>query len=439
MFLHPGVLMLLVWLSAIASFFALPYILTYRRVDPEGILILFLYLFSFCFFAFLAAPLRSPSIEKGPKMVSYGAAKCILTVASLFALLMFALDMHQRGAVDLSALADYRTMQAQALLHGESSASSTFFKLAFLTYPAGYCYIALMIIVSSRIPFLKVGLFGIAPPIMAAFLMGGRTPILCALFIISISLYIRVYYTHNFRDLTGSKNIITTKKKFLIFSLFLFAFLYFCQVFIVRAGSVGGADAMFELTGSIWGVTFDGPAADALVSLIGAKATYLLFVFSWYFNQGVLISNGVFASYDGDYLLGAYGIDLVSAVVRRVEPVWLSDRFEDLLSLHIYGFFPSAFGSLFVDFGFYGLIATSVWGWLSGFVYYKAQSSSDFRYMVILAFVTMGVVFSLINTPFGFGNGLVIHIWLILSCCLIKMQPQAAISSGHRPADHPRP
>ncbi|MDM7980537.1 MAG: oligosaccharide repeat unit polymerase [Rhizobium sp.] len=433
MLIHPGILMLLVWLSASISFFALPYTLTFRSLDAEALLILFLYLFSFCFSAFLAAPLRSPNSEKLVRIISYGSARSLLALASLFSISMFILDMLQRGAFDLGALADYRTMQAQALLHGEASSSSIFFKLAFLTYPASYSYIAMMIIVSPRIPFLKIGVLGIAPAILAAFLMGGRTPILCAIFISSVSLYIRLNYANSLLDPAERKDLLTPRRKFTFIVLVALAFIYFCQVFILRADSVGGTDAMFRLTGSIWGVMFDGPAADALVSLIGAKATYLLLVFSWYFNQGVLISNDVFASYGGDYLWGAYGIDLVSAVVRRVDPVWLSDGFDELLSLQVYGFFPSAFGSLFVDFGFYGLIVTSIWGWLSGFVYLKVQSSSDIRYLVVFAFVIMGVIFSLINTPLGFGNGLMIHIWLFLSCSLIRVQPEAATFDRDRP------
>jgi hypothetical protein len=53
------------------------------------------------------------------------------------------------------------------------------------------------------------------------------------------------------------------------------------------------------------------------------------------------------------------------------------------------------------------------WGWLAGFVYRKIKLTPDARWVYLGPLITMGIVFSLINTPIGFGNGLIIHFWML--------------------------
>jgi hypothetical protein len=46
---------------------------------------------------------------------------------------------------------------------------------------------------------------------------------------------------------------------------------------------------------------------------------------------------------------------------------------------------------------------------------------------VVGPFVTLGLVFSLINTPLGFTNGLVTHAWLLAAFMLLRRTaPQRA-------------
>jgi hypothetical protein len=95
---------------------------------------------------------------------------------------------------------------------------------------------------------------------------------------------------------------------------------------------------MLQIVAHQWGVTFSGPGADFMIAAFGAVTTYIIFVFVWYLVQGVVMANSLFVSYQGDALWGVYGLDLLSAVVRRLDPEGVADSFNYLLALDTYGF-----------------------------------------------------------------------------------------------------
>lgn len=422
MFLHPGLMILAVWSLAFVSYFILPFVLTWRSVQFEGLLVLFLFIFAFCFSAFLQSPILKKQIPKEQIYQNTKKADYILTIACIVAISMFMLDMisNSRG-IGLDVISANRNDQAQALLHGGPSMSSIPFKIAFIFYPASYTYIVLTLLLSNQIKFVRLALFGILPGLLAAFVMGGRSPLLCTIFLIGTSWLLRPKFeAQDIKNCQPDLLIIPTYIKALSAICLLIALGYFIKVFLVRAETTEGASAIFRSVGIRWGVTFDGPVASAMVNLAGEKITYLVFVFSWYFNQGVLISNSIFTDFKGGSLFGIYGVDIFSAIARRLNPQWVTDHFEYLLNINIYGFFPSAFGTLFIDFGYFGLAVSAIWGGLSAFVYRKVQAGYDRRYRILYPFVVMGIVFSLINTPFGFGNGLITYFWLFLAFGLVK-------------------
>jgi hypothetical protein len=81
---------------------------------------------------------------------------------------------------------------------------------------------------------------------------------------------------------------------------------------------------------------------------------------------------------------------------------------------------PSAFGSLYVDFAFVGLVFTAIWGWWTAFVYKNYKQGYDHRWMMVAPFVNLGIFFSLINTPLGFSNGFMTHLWLYIGFKAIR-------------------
>jgi hypothetical protein len=145
------------------------------------------------------------------------------------------------------------------------------------------------------------------------------------------------------------------------------------------------------------------------------------------------MSNFLFSGYDGPMQLGVYGIDIVSAIMRRLDPDRVAGGFDTLLTLGTYGFLPSAWGSLFVDLHLGGVMACISWGIFSAWVWRKTSIERHARWLTVAPFVTIGIIFSLVNTPFGFSNGFVTHLWLLVALALTR--PRDARKTSLQPLD----
>ena len=253
---------------------------------------------------------------------------------------------------------------------------------------------------------------------------GGRVQIFYAILVALISNILRKKYAKILQVNVPSKSKLTLKKitlySILIISLLVIS-VYFVNVFFARAESVGGAYGMFDIAEKIWGIGFRGKLSNLLFSNFSEDIIFLVFMFSWYLSQGFVMSNIIFESYEGPYQLGVYGIEILTAIVRRFDGLFVYDNFQYLMDLGTYGFLPSAFGSLYIDFGFFGLIIAFLWGMWSMLVYKKVKSS-NVKSMILYPFMTIGIILSIINTPIGMTNGLVTFTWMFIAYYSIKTQ-----------------
>lgn len=450
--LHPAVLMLLVWLGGIAIFFILPFQLEEGRVMTlYGFLILALFIAVFCGGALAAARPQPQRPRKANVTVDFRLTDRVLITAGVIAVLASLMDVQGRNVLDLADAYQARSDRAGALMAGSSQSDSTiWFQIAFLTYPASYVYIVREVGFRARPLVWRLVLFGLAPAVLSALAMGGRSPLLYALMMLIFGFGLRKYLFKQDarkamvpRARTGSPATARRKPfklgaagKAGVAILVGAALVYFVQVFFTRADVVGGVDTMFGVASTSWGVNFNGRFSDIIFGVFGPDGAYLIFIFAWYMVQGLLISNVIFTEYDGAMLFGGYGIDLVSALMRRVNGDFLGQGYAVLLDLNTYGFFPSAFGALYVDLGLFGLIPCLIWGWLAGKVYGKIKLGEDPRWLLIAPFVVLGVSFSLINTPIGFSNGFVTHIWMVVAFLTARpllRQPAGAATSARAP------
>jgi hypothetical protein len=441
---HPAVLMLLSWGIAFAVFFIMPFSLESRTMTLYGYLILLLFIATFCVGA-LSAARPMPQAKRNPAIViDFGRADRVLMVVCTIAILMFILDVQGRNLFDLADAYQKRSVRADGLLQGSESESTIWFQIGFLTYPASYVYLVREIGFKARPLVWKVAVFGFAPVVLASLAMGGRAPLLFVIIFAVFAYNVRkqVFSTRDaVRGTAGLGRMPgraqSAKPKRTLFRLGVapkagaailagVAMVYFVQVFLTRAQGAGGADAMFGVADLNWGVGFNGRFSSVFYSTLGVEGTYLVFVFAWYAIQGIVMSNTIFSGYDGPMLMGTYGVDLVSAAMRRLNGEFVADGFGRLLHMNVYGFLPTAFGSLYVDLKFFGLIPCLGWGWLCGLIYRKIKTGADPRYLMLAPFVSFGVVFSLINTPIGLSNGLVLHFWLVLVFML------STTNAGHR-------
>ena len=410
--------MLIVWTGAFFLFFALPFELTSRSFSWGGFGVLLLFLSSFCFGASLKTlrlPRRTQDLEVHLSFVRFD---FFLKIISMIAIVVFTVEIFQSNSLNLSDAYANRSSQAQALLHGGMSNSSIWFKIGFLIYPASYIYVAKELIFTQKIKLITFAAFGLLPGILSAVAMGGRATMFN---IIAYSIIAYSVRNKRFPKVKSSNNSKSSKFKFFCaLTLIVTAFVYFVNVFNQRAEFSGGAIGMLDVIGTIWGVKFSGPLFDIAMEIFGAPFVFIIFAFSWYLLQGLVMSNYLLAYYDGSALLGVYGLDLVSAAARRFKPDWVSEKFNYLLSMDTYGFLPSAFGTLFVDFKYFGFFVAMVWGWIVGLVYLRVKTSNDPRWLLCIPFVVFGILFSLINTPLGYSNGLMTHFWLVIGFFLVR-------------------
>lgn len=436
---HPAVLMLLVWTGCIIAFFALPFRLENRVMTLYGFMILVLFIATYCAGALVAARPQPQWPRKPGARVDFRLTDQILMIAGIIAIFAAVMDIQGRNILDLADAYQVRSDRAGALLAGSQSDSTIWFQLAFLTYPAGYVFLVREVAYRSRPVWWRVGAFGLAPVVITSLAMGGRAPLFYALLMIVFGFALRRQLfpiRRPARQAPGTRARrpfkLGTSAKVGIAALGGIMLLYFVQVFFARADVAGGVEGMFGVASTSWGVNFNGRFSNVFFALLGPDGTYLVFVFVWYLVQGLVMSNAIFSDYNGSMMLGSYGVDLVAAATRRINGQFIADGYAVLLRMNTYGFLPSAFGSLYVDFRFFGLIPCFLWGWLSGKVYANVKRGLDDRWLLLVPFVTVGIFFSLINTPIGFSNGFVTHVWMIVAFLAAKVQrgPTAQVPHG---------
>lgn len=436
---HPAVFMVMIWGAALLAFLALPFELTFRSISLEGMIVLIIFILVFCLGALLRTAYTPQHPVTPPDDLRTKKADIMLKVLASIACLTMGYEALTGGALNLGAAYSQRSDQAQALLHGGLSQSSSIFKIGFLCYPASYVYLARAIILKRKPSILAIIVFGMLPGVLTGLAMGGRSPMVSTIAYAYLAYRTRlvIFPPKDRSDMPRARRIHPLIKVAAVGMMFI-AFQYFVQVFIARAEVVGGADVMLGIVATQWGVTFSGPGAVAMIDIIGPVATYLVFVFVWYLIQGIVMSNALFTAYDGEPLFGVYGIDIMSAVMRRVDPVGVSDKFNYLLGLETYGFLPSAFGTLFVDFLYVGIILAGVWGWLAAVVYRNIRRGRDPRWFLFAPFITFGILFSLVNTPLGFSNGFVTHFWMVVTFMLMRPPRRKASFRSLKPSTAPK-
>jgi hypothetical protein len=427
---HPASLMIRTWGLAILGFIILPFQLETREIAFYGMMILALFIGTFCAGSVLAsAPTPQRPWDDAPA-IDFRVTDRVLTIAAVLSIVMLGIEIAQSDVFNLAATYANRSDRGTALLNGEASDSSLFFQIGFLLYPASFVYVVRQIIFERRINLIKFGVIGMMPITMSALTLGGRSSLLFSFILIFLAFRIRKMLMPSTRGPRTQATQSSLLVRLAAIVIVVVGLNYFVTVFIIRAETAGGIAAVFDIAASQWGVSFDGALSRPLAAILGEGNMYLLFVFSWYLVQGIVMASSIFTDYTGPLHFGIYGLDLAAAVMRRIDGSFVGVRFLSLLDLNVYGFFPSAFGSVYVDFGFWGLLPVFLWGTFAGTAYKRVREAADLRWLLIAPFVTAGIVVSLINTPLGFSNGLMAYFWLTVAFLAVRTEGQRRTSGA---------
>ncbi len=416
---HPALSMTSLWAACAVAFAILPFQMLGQPTRTLGFVGLALFLMAFVVGCLLVTPHARPQAGTRWRRVDTRLAEATLAGVSLLATLLLMMDVRDKSLFDLVIAYELRSAAADALLHAEESSSSVWFQAAFLVYPAAFPFMAIHLIHAQRVSWVRVLLVGVLPVLLATLAMGGRSPLMYALMVIVLSWSARKRIRPSPPAPRGKRVVRALSIALVLLTSSALLTAYFSAVFAARA-SLGESDDLWATAETLWNVGFKGALYGPIEALLGEGGAYQLFAFSWYFLQGIVMSNFLFSGYDGPVQLGIYGIDIVSAVMRRIDPERVAMGFDTLLTLGTYGFLPSAWGSLYVDFGLAGLLACALWGVFATWVWRCTAIERRGNWLTVAPFVTIGIVFSLVNTPFGFSNGFVTHGWLLLAFVLTR-------------------
>ena len=151
----------------------------------------------------------------------------------------------------------------------------------------------------------------------------------------------------------------------------------------------------------------------------GPSVTQSIMSTIFYFTQSLSVIERILAMSESPVLLGGYHIDIAAAAMRAfpASADFLSEGYSDLLDANVYGFFTSAWGALFIDFGLFGAaFGAMLWGWLAGRSFREARSDADGRATVMYVFWMYSILISLVSPPLGVANSAMTLFWFVVYC-----------------------
>lgn len=415
--LHPAWLMLGFWTFLYVIYFLAPINQT-PPISTAGTAFVISHILVFCVGTVLGAggvgvglrrkvPTFSP-----PSSRVLGIINAFLLIGITGACLIILEKILTLDLFSLYESAALRTERAQQLLHAMPLSSTALSGIGFLTYPAGFVAIVLTLVLYESLPRTTRALSGLY--VLAIFILsiatGGRSAIFVTMLFLGLALYIR--------NRRGLSTIPRSRLIKILFLLLLACFIgYSTLIWQTRAELSGqSVDEFLRHVDEDWGVT-PTESLESLVLALGQPNLMRNVISSiFYFTQSVSVIERILGMPEVPVLLGAYHIDLVAAAVRAFSdsPDFLVQGYAALLESNVYGFFTSAWGALYIDFGFLGsYMAALLWGMFAGLAHRHARKTINPDGNTQYVFWMYSILISFISPPFGFSNSAVIFFWFL--------------------------
>jgi len=353
--------------------------------------------------------------------------------------------------ISFCSFASLRTERAQQLLAARALSSSVLSGIGFLAYPAGFVAIVITLIRFEALPAFTrlLSIFYVPLLFLLSMVSGGRSTIFVIILFLGLAVYVRYCQGRTaIPKSQGAKSLLV---------ILLIAFLgYSTLIWKVRAECSGQSpDAFLAHAEKAWGVKptaslesltrgvaqpdqvqsppdqVQSPPAQvqSQPSQVLSQSSLVQSLVSsiFYVTQSLSIIERVLGMNEPPVLLGAYHIDLVAAALRASPggSEFLAEGYSALLNSNVYGFFTSAWGALYIDFGLAGCyIATLLWGGLAGSAYRLARRNIYSGGVTQYVFWMYSILISFVSPPFGFSNSAVIFAWFLIYY-LLRPQEQS--------------
>lgn len=126
---------------------------------------------------------------------------------------------------------------------------------------------------------------------------------------------------------------------------------------------------------------------------------------------------------------GVFQVGVLSPLLRVFFPKsdHLARMHQQLGDTELFGWFVSAWGALFLDFGLWGAIGSiAVWGLLAGRAYHSYAQHRDIRSGLLLTFWASSIIVSPLNSPIGMANSVLILGALLVALPLLRGHSRSA-------------
>jgi hypothetical protein len=333
-----------------------------------------------------------------------------------------------QGFLGLAGLTEIRYERAEDVLAATAISRGILTYFGYLLYPALYLVVAIGICYYEGLRsrgklLLTANMIG---PCLLAVLFGGRSPILVLFLIIVASCVVRRLLGLRAFPAGASLKVAGVVG---ILGFILYTNLIWFQRLELSASTV---NVLLEHAEKVWGIEpsqqFESWLAgmgkqDLMVPLLGAW---------FYLFQGPSILERLITVREYPVLFGGHHIDIVAAGFRLFPATrtMLADGYASLLQANVYGFFPTAWGSLLIDFSFGAFPLIALWGAVCGTSYMRLRRDGRPGDAIYYVFLVYSIMISPISAPFGLANSFVIFLhffgfklWLMSTRKTVKTNP----------------
>ncbi len=258
-------------------------------------------------------------------------------------------------------------------------------------------------------------------PIIYALLYGGRMPIFILLFLLLTCCFIRKFHGKTFfpREHALFMKLVILSICFAVYSN---------HVLVERrqnSNQQSYSDFVNFVVDQSWGATPKQWMTTLVDDDVVSKDTAMtVMTNSMYLTHGVVSLSKIIDNHKKyTPYWGTYQVGILSPLLRvfYANNNVLSTMKENMVDTKIYGFYTTAWGAWFLDFGFVGAVLfIAAWGYLSGTVMKHARDPARLGSQLILAYCYTSIAVSIFNGPFGISNSFLIFASLVAVAVMLR-------------------
>ncbi|HHF7346220.1 TPA: hypothetical protein ACPSKB_002655 [Legionella feeleii] len=346
------------------------------------------------------------------------------SLLGLLGILCLTYDKLVLSGLDYShGLAFIRELRVQQLDKGVDVHRSFWLYLGYPFFSFSYPALMLLVINAAEIKpsVARFAQLSASSPIIYALLYGGRMPIFILFFLLLTCCFIRKFHGKTFFP---REHALLAK---LLMLGICFA-LYSNHVLVERrqnSNQTSYNDFMNFVVQESWGAAPKQWITTLIEDDIVSKDTAMtLMTNSMYLTNGVVSLSKIIDNHKKyTPYWGTYQVGILSPLLRvfYANNTVLSTMKENMVDTNIYGFYTTAWGAWFLDFGLIGAILfIAVWGYVSGTSAKYARDPARLGSQLILAYCYTSIVVSIFNGPLGVSNSFLIFVSLVVVAVMLR-------------------